>query len=302
MSSSLLKKLGLVSGVLLLLWIVYLYRQVPHARAPFAKAADAAERIVLEQGSGKVELQKQGSAWKVASSSGPLYAADEERVRTLLSGIKDVQVEDEISDRADRAAEFEVDAESGTRVRLVGPSGSQSVEGVFGKQSPDISHIYFRYPDQPNVYLARGIMRGDLGTADVNSWRSRQLMDLPETKIQAITIEGKGYKTELVRMSTDSWTLNGKEVEPGPINILVGTLAHLTASNFIDSAAYPGLTYEGLTYALVLVKGADASFELKIGAEDAKSKQYPVSINKDAGLAWIPEAGVNTILQYQIKR
>ena len=95
------------------------------------------------------------------------------------------------------------------------PPEAQLADGLFGKQAPDMAHIYFRYPDKANVYLVRGVLRGDLGKVEVNSWRSRDLIDIAETKIQAITIEGKGFKTELVRTSTEAWTMNGKAVDSG---------------------------------------------------------------------------------------
>jgi len=295
MSSALLKKLGFVTALLLVAWIVYLYRQVPHERSPFEKASVKAERIVLEQGLKKVELRKESGHWK--AGPGPFYAADESSVATLVSGLKGLQIDDEISDRADRAAEYDVNPGSGTLVRLLDGKGTRLAEGVIGKQAPDFSHIYFRYPDKPNVYLARGLFRGDLGHVELNYWRSRQLIDIPETKIQSIMIEGKGLKTELVRVSTDAWTLNGKPVEPGPVNALVGTLAHLRADDFVDPALNPGLTYEGLTYAHVQVKSPEASADLRIGAQDSKSKRYPVSTGKADGLAWIPEFSAKAILQ-----
>jgi hypothetical protein len=304
MTLSVLKKLGIATAVLLAVWLLYLYRQVPHEQSPFEKACAKAERIILEQGPQKVELRKEsgppearlakGGHWEVGS--GPSYAADESSVATLISGLKGILIDDEISDRADRAAEYEVNLESGTVVRLLDGKGTQLAEGIIGKQAPDFSHIYFRYPEKPNVYLARGLFRGDLGHVEVNYWRSRQLINIPETKIQSILIEGKGFKSELVRVSTDAWTLNGKAIDPTPVNSLVGTLAHLRADDFVDSAAFPALTYDSLTYAGVMIKGADASADLRIGAQDSKSKRYPVSVGRDQGLAWLSESSVNAIL------
>ncbi len=108
------------------------------------------------------------------SGSGTPYLAEESQVKSLISGLKDVQIEDEISDRADRASDYEVNAESGTRVDFLDAKGTKLAEGIFGKQAPDYSHIYFRYPDKPNVYLARGLFRGELGQPDPDSWRKKE--------------------------------------------------------------------------------------------------------------------------------
>ena len=40
MPASFLKKLAGFTGVLLVLWLIYLYRQIPHARTPFARGED----------------------------------------------------------------------------------------------------------------------------------------------------------------------------------------------------------------------------------------------------------------------
>ena len=297
MSFALLKKLGFVAAFLFIVWIIYLYRLVPHEKAPFAKAADKAEQISLSQGNRALTLRRESGQWKVGLASVPFYAADADVIKPLLTNLKDLQVEDEISDRADRAADYDVTPETGFRVRLLDARQANLAEGIFGKQAPDMAHIYFRYADKPNVYLARGLIRGDLGRLEVNFWRSRQLIDIPETRIQGIVMEGKGFKTELVRASTDAWTLNGKPVDSVPVNSLVGTLAHLRADDFVDPAAYLKLSYDGLTYARIAVKGTDASVDLRIGAADSQSKRYPVSIGKDAGLAWLPESSAKAILK-----
>jgi hypothetical protein len=96
MSASTLKKLGLVCSILIALWFAYLYRQIPHGKAPFAKVADAATQILRQQGSKTVHFSKDSGSWQVQLSSGGMTAADAGNVKGLLYGLKEVQVEDEI--------------------------------------------------------------------------------------------------------------------------------------------------------------------------------------------------------------
>lgn len=295
-SSRLLKLLSAISGGLLLLWLVYLCKQVPRRQDPFAKSVDVAEGIILEEGPSKIVLKKEAKTWKVGLGEGPFFPAEEDRTQTLLSALKGVQLEDVISDRADRAADFEVNPESGTRVRLLNANGATLSEGIFGEQAPDFNHIYFRFPDKPHVYLARGLTRGELGGIELNGWRDRRLFDLPEAHIQAITIESQGFKTDLIRTSTDAWTMNGHTVDPSPVNALIGTLAHLRADDFVDPATHPALSFEGLTFARLSVKGSEKLSELRMGVQDSKTKRYPVSIGKDASLAWVSEHTLHSIL------
>jgi hypothetical protein len=295
-SSRLLKILAIVSGALVLWTVLYLYQRVPRSEKPFANAADVAEEIAVERGGSAVHLKKTASGWKVAGEANRNYPIEEDRIKTLLSGLRDVRLEDEISSRADRAADFDVTPASGTAVRLLDPKGTTLAEGLFGKQAPDFTHIYFRFPNRSNVYLARGMIRGELGGTAVNDWRSRQLITIPEAKIQGVLIEGKGFKTDLVRASTDTWTMNGKRIDPAPVNSLIGTLAHLRADDFVDPGAYPDLTFEGLTFAKLTVKSPEATAEIRLGSQDPKTKRYPVSISKDAGLAWLPDYTVDSLL------
>jgi len=297
MSFAILKKLGAVAAILAIAWLIYVYRQVPHDKTPFAKMADQADQIILEQGTRRLTFHRESGVWKVGTSTGPFYAADIEVVKPLISGMKNLQIEDEISERSDRAGDYDLTPELGYRVRLLNAQGGVLAEGIFGKQAPDYGHVYFRYPDKPEVYLARGVVRGDLGRLEQNIWRSRQLIDIPETKIENIVIEGKGFKSDLVRVSTDVWMLNGQPADPAPVNALIGILAHLKANEFIDPAVNPTLTYESLTEAYVGIKGADRSAEIRFGAPDAKSKRYPISVGKESGLAWLSEDVAKAILK-----
>jgi len=297
MASSVLKKLGLATALLLAVWIVYVYRLVPHEAAPFAKVSGKAERIVLEQDGRQVELRKEAGRWKVGSSSQTFFAADGNSVNTLMTGLKDLQLDDEISSRSDRASDYDVTAASAIAVRLEDAKGTRLVQGLFGKQAPDMAHIYFRYPDKPNVYLGRGVIRGDLGRAEVNFWRDRHLLDIPEAKIQSVRIDGKGFSTEVVKTSTDSWSVNGKPVDPSLPDALAGVLAHSQVDEFVDPSADSKLTFEGLTYARISVKGTESSAELYIGAQDPKTKRYPVSMGKAFGLGWMSQSAAESLLK-----
>jgi len=296
MSTALLKKMFLLTGLLLVVLLVYYYRQVPHFQVPFAKAAGSVERILLEQGPKKIELHKEGKLWQVFSPTSAHYPADENAVKTFISTLKDVQIEDQISDRADRASEYEVNSESGTRVCFMDASGTKLAEGIFGKQAPDVAHLYFRYPDKPNVYLARGLIRGELGQPELNSWRSRQLIDLPETGIQEVLIQGKGFATDLVRKGTDTWTLNGKVLEPAPVYQLLGALGHLSADEFVTPSTAPVFTYDSLQYAKIAIKTADRTVELHIGPEWVQQQKYPAAVSAEGGVAWLYELHVKPLL------
>ena len=79
MPASFLKKLAGFTGVLVVLWLAYLYRLVPHTRMPFARVASAIQKISLQQGPQKVELNKQGGNWVLVLAGNMARPADENR-------------------------------------------------------------------------------------------------------------------------------------------------------------------------------------------------------------------------------
>lgn len=296
--------LGVCAGLALLVG-VYFYLQVPHQKTPFARGIDSAARVTLQTGSSKVQLDKDGAVWKVHLSSSGTYSADAGKVKSLLDALRSVQVEDEISERPDRLGDFDLTPASAADVAVFKSGGALLAEGVFGKQAPDFSHIYFKYPDKPSVYLARGVIRGELGEADLKSWRSHQLLDIPDEQIRTIFIEGPGFKTPLAR-SSDTWSANGETLNAAPVWGLVGMLAHLRADDFVDLSQRPDLAADRLTYATVTVQTPTETHTLHFGAANPKDKRSPVSVDKDSSVGWIPESTAKIILRrlsdFQVKK
>lgn len=295
-SSRLLKILVAVSGGLALLVVGIFFVHRPHQEAPFAKGVDKAEKITLQEGSATVQLIREGSLWQVGKGSEDRYKADDDKVKSLLNALRSVQVEDAISDRPERASDFEVTPASGTRVTLATKSGARLGEGIFGKQAPDFAHIYFKFPDKPDVFLARGMIRGDLGSVDLNAWRNREIWNIPDNQIQNIEIEGPGFKTSLAR-SSDTWSSHGEKLDSAKVWALVGSLAHLRADDFVDLSKQPDLSASKLTYAHVIVQTTGETHEIYMGAADPKTQRYPFAVDKDSSVAWMADSKAKSILR-----
>jgi hypothetical protein len=157
-----------VAGVLLFLLGISFWRLASHSPVPYAKA-NRAVGIHLAQGAVSIQLDRKNMAWEVMTSSGP-KPADGDKVKSLLSSLTDVTLDDVISERSDHNADFEITPASGTRVSLLDAQGKPFIDGIFGKQAPDFSHIYFRFSDRPQVYLASGIFRGEVEPGSPDRW------------------------------------------------------------------------------------------------------------------------------------
>lgn len=299
MSSAFLKKLGFLAGFLVIVWGLFLLRQIPPSRAPYAKALGAAARLTLEREGQSVQFSKQGGSWTVTLADGSSAPIDDAPFSALLKSLEEVALEEVISTRPDGAAEYEVNAASGTQVTVSDTHGKTLVSGIFGKQASDYRHIFYQPAGSPEVYLALGIYRGELGTADPLAWRSRQLINIPEPDIQDILIERRGASRHYVRVSTDTWNLNGKPTAAEGVNRLIGTLAHLRADSFVTPQDDPRITFESLTQARLVVKSGKAQVEIRIGALDSKTPRYPMSSGKPNGIVWLSQATTDSLLEFK---
>jgi len=162
-----------VACVLLVLALFFAYRLVPQGKTPFAKAQEKAGRFVVVMAKERVELKKESGVWKVVLSSGSAVA-EPMRLTSFLSSLEGIKLEDVISDSPAQAPLFEVTDTSGTHVTVWDSQGKTLADGLFGKQAPDFTHLYFRFADRPQVYLASGLFRGELNPGRPEDWKKEK--------------------------------------------------------------------------------------------------------------------------------
>jgi hypothetical protein len=281
--------LGGACAVLLVVVFVILREQLPHSRLPYA-SIDKAAQVTLAQGTNRVVLVRRDPEWVVSSGSSTVqYPVEPTHAKGLRTTLQGVHVEDEISDREDRAPEFEVTAQAGTRVTLTDAKGKTLADGILGKQAPDFTHIYFRYPDSPKVYLASGAIRGELDPV-AKTWRSHDVVSITEAEMQSIQVQ-QGDKVWTLQRSSATWMLDGKSADTTQVYRLVGTLAHLRADDFPDDER--AMTGE---IAQLTVHSATAGVTLRIGPLDAATHRYLAATDKLPGVFWLSEDKAKTLL------
>lgn len=288
-SSRTLKSLIAILILLGGLWLVYMYFRVPHGKRPFQKMVKDAVAIEIKESNQTLRLQKAGEEWKAATANNKQLAIDAARMRTMLNLLNDVELEDVISERPAAADEFEANVASGAHVRVLGASDKLLAQGIFGKQAPDFTHIYFRYPDQPQIYLARGAVRGEVGPATVNEWRPKTVIDVAEADVEAISVQGPSSTVELAK-STTGWTRQGQAVAPEPVYQFLGAMAHLKPEEWITEGTAGAPTFDDLTEWKFILKSPKKTQELRVGKRDPKTKRFAASPSPEAGVAYISEA------------
>jgi len=291
----LLKWLLALTGVLFLVTAGYwIWQHRSGQRFPFEKSVPQADIWTLQYGPTTLVFAHRVNDWTVSAGSGA-FTADINRVKKALDNFQALSVEDEISDRADRASEFEVDAASGVRVELMkGPASLGAV--ILGKPAPDVGHSYIRFPEMPNVYLAKGIVRATLFPIDLKNWRSKDLWFLNDDPIVSILIETPSARTYLLR-SSDTWTCNGEPADKTAAESLASQLHALRADEVVDLPIPADLAPEKLTFARIVVQTKSSAHELHLGTRDAKFQRSPAALANDTNIVWLYDYRVNALLK-----
>ena len=287
---TLIKALAAATILLLAAWLWILRRQVPMRQAPFPQVASKTSRIEWSLGPLKLSLVKDHDAWKVSEAAeGPLWAADDDHVKTLLSALENLQLEDVISERSDRTEEFELGVQA-VHIRLLDAASKPIGEGFFGKQSSDHTHLYFQASAKGPIWLARGVYRAELGAADVSSWRDVSLVPLKEPDIRRVTITIGKTVTD-IQQTSPTWKVNEKPADSDRVNTLIGALAHLRASGFVNPGTHPF----ALDSAQITIEGGTRVM-LRFGPHDVKGKRYTVSSDANPGVATLDEGKATAVL------
>lgn len=269
----------------------YLFFQTPRHSFPYGSAVDRADQVVLKIGVSQVRLQRDGTSWKVDTGPGSAgVRVQDSRVKSLLETLRTARLEDEISDQASRAADFELNPESGTQITLLNRAGSSLADGLFGKQASDFTHIYFKFPNRPSIYLMQGVIRGDLGGTDMKAWQNKDLLTFPGSDIDAVLIETPKSRVYLVHKASDTWLCNDRPTLTALAETVTSALGDLSADDFVDTAQDPGLAVDKLTYAKITIQTHTAqSYELHFGAKDSETNRYPVALGVGPQVYWLNE-------------
>ncbi len=285
----------MISGTLCLVSIVYWAWQHRWNQYPLQKAVEQADSWKVQRGGQSLQFLRQEKTWLV-SAGADRFPADAEHVSQALEMLKTLNVENEISDRADRAAEFEVDAASGVQVEFF--KGPQRLGGlVLGKPLAGMAQGYVRFPEKPNVFLASGMVRGWFASLALKNWRSRVLWALKDDPIVSILIETPTSRTYLLK-SSNTWTCNGQAADKVASDALASRLSVLTADELIDLPAPPESSLEKLTLGHVIVQTQSTSYELRIGARDAKFQRSPAASTRDTYAVWLYDPTVEGLLKH----
>lgn len=279
MRSKTLVKLWIATGALLSFAVVaYFVREIrDFKRMPeFLKGVKESKDITalkMERLGETIELEKKDGQWYLVSPEN--YPAQENVVTEIVTALLGSELEERISTRPDRFADYELDDARSIRFWAQTAGGKTAAAGKLGKQVPGSwDRSYFSPENTSDIYIVRGLPRYSLDKR-LSDFKSRLILSAPQDKISSIQIES-GASRLAVRYESGSWKVNGKAAKEDKIKEIVGMFAALEANDFAE----PQETALGLKK-LGLEKKAKEAL-VRIAMTDGKSYELWIGDKKDA--------------------
>jgi hypothetical protein len=270
-----------VFGVLLLVVFALNERPVQRGSERFSLIdldVDAVDHLTITEGETTIELNREGSSWKVAGSG---HLADPEAITRALEGLQSVDTSDVVSTAVDRQAEFGVDAEGGITVEAA--VGSRTAARVV-VGTAEAGGAYLREVGGDTVFEASRSLR-HLFPSDVTRWHKLKLFDAELDDARRVEVvlagepafsvvpsetgDGQQWRLEDETMLPDGFRFDGRAARS-----LAATLVGLRAKEIVaepgDDAA---LGFVGKTDRLALATGS-TTVALQLGASTEDDDVY----------------------------
>lgn len=160
------------------------------------------------------------------------YPGDTIAISRLVAQIKQVQLDEVISERKETHGDFDVD-DGGLRVTL---DGKRSWSFYVSKQAGDYLHTCVRFVGDDKVYLAKGISKV-MFDRNPDEWRDAHILTFDMATINKLIVDDQ----EFVKRNT-RWFLDGREVELIRMTEVLNLLSTLRATGFAENALFQPVT------------------------------------------------------------
>lgn len=281
------RQLLLLLGVVVVLFALvkgaeYLNRErvTVQVREFIAVTPDEYDRLeILYPGRELIVLARSGETWELTAPVA--YPANEANVSSLVRRLEEVNSENIVSTQPESWSNYEVDDQA---VTVTLRSGDQDVQTFYvGKQAPAGFHTYMRLSGSDETHMVRGDIRSFVSYT-VNEWRDKSIVDLPQESIERIQVSAAPERSYSLQRENELWQVEASSGEsfptdPNEANMLVGTLATLSALTFPTESVVETLDFSeptleviltqsgGLATALQVVESNDAYYLIKDGEE-----------------------------------
>lgn len=276
------RKLFLLSACSLLLLICILQAvTLKRNTVKIFALKDSPDSLLIENGSQKTWLFKDGDSWTVsADENSTRYAANDANVDSLLNAIKSVKALDKVGNAANEAAQIRYDLTDSKKITVKAYNGGKEVRKLtIGKASATGSQGYVMIDSSSDVYLSSGNLH-DTFNKTVSDLRSNLVWTIDKNSIGSIALKmADGSEWKLSRTGQKEnieWKLDGHGIVTGEVDAKkaenwFGEFASLSAASWLDDNASP----EGKYLLTCEIEAGDKKYALDLFLSKEEGENSP---------------------------
>lgn len=175
----------------------------------FAADASAIDRVEIEQGSDRIDVQRKDGRWILLSRDG--FPAKADSVQEVVRGLDGLRKSQRMTAKPERHADLGIawPDPTGTarRVRVFAAGKEKPLADlVIGKVASSPAGVYARGSDDPQVWRCVGVWNVPSG---VSNWLAAPVADFASDQLQRITLSD----VTLTR-SANEWNMTGTDGQP----------------------------------------------------------------------------------------
>jgi len=184
----------------------------PEADQPLvslASDASAIDRVEIEQGSERIDVQRKDGQWVLASRDG--FPAKAESVQEVVRGLDGLRKSQRMTAKPERHTDLDIgwpDPSGKARRVRVFASGKEKplVDMVIGRTASSPAGVYARGSEDPQVWRCTGVLNIPAG---VPGWLATPVADFASDQLQRITLAD----VTLTRTGSE-WNMTGLDGQP----------------------------------------------------------------------------------------
>lgn len=207
----------------------------------------AVTRILIESTSDTVDLNQTETGWQAKLDNGKLVPVVVGNVKTTLETLLTIKPSRIVSKSPDKWAEYQVDEEKGTRLRVF-QDGAKVVDIIVGtigflqndqqannpyQQQRQRFFSYARLYDDNSVYVCEDFLSFNI-SKETGQYRDNRLLNLTIDSIEQISFLYPADSGFTIQQVDKTWKLNEEIIPTDTLKQVLEPIAYLTSTNFED--------------------------------------------------------------------
>ena len=201
----------ILAGILVLQLALVAFMFWPGRNATAAAAAlyagttlDNIQSITISDQTNSIKVTRGGDGWVLPNAED--FPATAVQATDTISKVLTIDTSRLVASNVTSHSRLQVTDDKFVRRVDLETKDGQTLTLYVGS-APSVRSTNVRRGDSDNVYLTNSVTADDLRT-DYGSWVNTTYLAIPETDIQALTVENVQGKLQFTRPTTDTWTLS----------------------------------------------------------------------------------------------